>query len=223
MKQSKKLIILLLVFVLFILGSSFLYKGLSKNFAANQKLNIVKEENPEETGTTEETDTTEETGTTEIAGATEAAGASETETDAKTDLANDFTVTDADEKDFALSSAFGKPIVLNFWASWCPPCKSEMPEFQTAYETYGSDVQFVMVNLTDGERETIETASAFVKDKGYTFPVYFDVNQDAAYAYQISSIPATYFIDKDGKVAASVQGMLDAATLKEGISLIEGK
>ena len=217
MKQSKKLIILLVVFVLFILGSSFLYKGLSNNFAANQKLNIVKEEDPEET------DTTEETGTTEIAGATEAADASETETDAKTDLAKDFTVVDADEKDFALSSSFGKPIVLNFWASWCPPCKSEMPEFQTAYKTYGSDVQFIMVNLTDGERETIETASAFVKDKGYTFPVYFDVNQDAAYAYQIGSIPATYFIDKDGKVAASVQGMLDAATLKEGISLIEGK
>lgn len=180
MKQSKKLIILLIVFVLFILGSSFLYKGLSNNFAANQKLNIVKE-----------------------------------------DIANDFTVVDADEKDFALSSSFGKPIVLNFWASWCPPCKSEMPEFQTAYETYGSDVQFIMVNLTDGERETIETASAFVKDQGYTFPVFYDINQEAAYAYEVSSIPTTYFIDTNGNIAASAQGMLDADTLAQGISLIQ--
>ena len=215
MKQSKKLIILLVVFVLFILGSSFLYKGLSKNFAANQKLNIVKEENPKET------DTTEETGTTEIAGATEAADASETETDAKTDLAKDFTVVDADEKDFALSSSFGKPIVLNFWASWCPPCKSEMPEFQKAYETYGSDVQFIMVNLTDGERETMESASAYVKDEGYTFPVFYDINQEAAYAYEVSSIPTTYFIDTNGNIAASAQGMLDADTLAQGISLIQ--
>ena len=215
MKQSKKVIIILLAFVLFILGSSFLYKGLSQNFAANQKLNIVKEENPKET------DTTEETGTTEIAGATEAADASETETDAKTDLAKDFTVVDVDEKDFALSSSFGKPIVLNFWASWCPPCKSEMPEFQKAYETYGSDVQFIMVNLTDGERETMESASAYVKDEGYTFPVFYDINQEAAYAYEVSSIPTTYFIDTNGNIAASAQGMLDADTLAQGISLIQ--
>lgn len=216
MKQSKKLIIILVVFVLFIVGSSFLYKGLSQNFAANQKLNIVK---PNETKSTE---ATEKAAATEAAG-TASATEKETQTAATKNQTADFTVVDASKKDFKLSSAFGKPIILNFWASWCPPCKSEMPEFQKAYEQYGSDVQFIMVNLTDGERETIDTASAFVKKQGYTFPVYFDANQDAAYAYQISSIPATYFIDKDGKVAASVQGMLDGDTLKKGIDLITGK
>lgn len=216
MKQSTKLILILVVFVLFIVGSSFLYKGLSQNFSANQKLNIVKQNEIKSTEATEKATATEAAGT-----------ASATEKDAQTDATKnqtaDFTVLDASKKDFKLSSAFGKPIILNFWASWCPPCKSEMPEFQKAYEQYGSEVQFIMVNLTDGERETIDTASAFVKKQGYTFPVYFDVNQDAAYAYQISSIPATYFIDKDGKVAGSVQGMLDKDTLKKGIDLIIGK
>jgi thiol-disulfide isomerase/thioredoxin len=205
LKQSKKLIIILVVFVLFIVGSSFLYKGLSKNFASNQNLNIVKQDEPKTSSSTEKATTTEK------------------QTDAKANQAIDFTVVDASKKDFKLSAAFGKPIILNFWASWCPPCKSEMPEFQKAYEKYGSDIQFIMVNLTDGERETIGSASAFVKKQGYTFPIYFDANQDAANAYQINSIPDTYFIDKDGKVAASVQGMLDAATLQKGIDLITGK
>lgn len=217
MKQSKKLIIIFIVFVLFIVGSSFLYKGLSKNFASDQKLNVVKQEDSKASESAEKSTTTKETA------ATEKATTTEKQADTNANKAIDFTVVNANKEDFKLSSAFGKPIILNFWASWCPPCKSEMPEFQKAYEKYGLDIQFIMVNLTDGERETIDTASAFIKKQGYTFPVYFDTNQDAANAYQINSIPDTYFIDKDGKVAATVQGMLDADTLQKGIDLITGK
>jgi thiol-disulfide isomerase/thioredoxin len=216
LKQSKKLIIILVVFVLFIVGSSFLYKGLSQNFAANQKLNIVKQN---ETKTTE---ATEKAAATEVAG-TASATEKETQPDVSKNQTADFTVLDASKKDFKLSSAFGKPIILNFWASWCPPCKSEMPEFQKAYEQYGSDVQFIMVNLTDGERETIDTASAFVKKQGYTFPVYFDANQDAAYAYQFSSIPATYFIDKDGNIAAKRVGALSLVEMQSYVKQLVDK
>lgn len=70
--------------------------------------------------------------------------------------APDFIMTDADGNEVSLSDFIGKPIVLNFWATWCSPCKSELPTFDAAYATYGEDVQFIMLNLTDGYRETVE-------------------------------------------------------------------
>ncbi|MBP3458611.1 MAG: TlpA family protein disulfide reductase [Lachnospiraceae bacterium] len=134
--------------------------------------------------------------------------------------APDFTVENSEGEMISLSSLEGKPVVLNFWASWCPPCKSEMPDFQKAYETYGEDIQFVMVNLTDGSRETKETAKEYIDEQGYTFPVYYDVNMEAAYAYYVSAVPATYFINAEGKIVAAGRGMLDGESLEEGISIL---
>jgi len=134
--------------------------------------------------------------------------------------APDFTVTDRNGKSVSLSDYFGKPIVLNFWASWCPPCKSEMPEFQAAYEKYGSDIQFLMVNMTDGERETVNSAKDFISENGYSFPLFFDTEYEAAIAYSASSLPATYFIDSDGNLKAYAIGALDAENLQRGISKI---
>ncbi|MDQ9824562.1 TlpA disulfide reductase family protein, partial [Acinetobacter sp. 163] len=76
--------------------------------------------------------------------------------------APDFTVYTVDGEAVKLSDYFGKPIVLNFWASWCGPCKMEMPEFNKMAETLDGEVQFLMVNMTDGSRETVETASQYV-------------------------------------------------------------
>ena len=129
----------------------------------------------------------------------------------------DFQVEDAEGNMISLSSFQGKPVILNFWASWCPPCKSEMPDFQVAYDAYGEDIQFMMVNLTDGRQETKETAGAFIEESGFTFPVYYDVNLEAAYAYNISSIPVTVLIDADGTVVAHRVGMLNAEGLQQGI------
>lgn len=134
--------------------------------------------------------------------------------------APDFTVESSEGEMISLSSLEGKPVVLNFWASWCPPCKSEMPDFQKAYETYGEDIQFVMVNLTDGSRETKETAKEYIDEQGYTFPVYYDVNMEAAYAYYVNAVPATYFINAEGKIVAAGRGMLDGESLEEGISIL---
>ena len=134
--------------------------------------------------------------------------------------APDFKVVDADNEEITLSSFAGKPVVLNFWASWCPPCKSEMPDFQKAYEQYGTDIAFVMLNLTDGVRETKEKAQSYIAKQGFTFPTYYDVEQIAANTYFITSIPTTYFIDENGDVIASAKGMLDAETLEKGISMI---
>ena len=132
----------------------------------------------------------------------------------------DFVVVDENGEERTLQSFLGKPIILNFWASWCPPCKAELPDFQDAYEKYGTQVEFVMVNLTDGKRETEDIAKDYMNTNGYTLPVYFDINQDAANAYSIYSIPTTYFINKDGEMVTFVKGMIDSETLEEDIKMM---
>ena len=142
------------------------------------------------------------------------------ETTAAADTATtvpDFTVYDGDSQPVKLSDFFGKPIVLNFWASWCGPCKSEMPAFQSVYEEYGDQVQFVMVNVG----EHMDEATAFLATTDYTFPVYFDVNNDASYTYQISSIPATFFIDGEGKLVTYQIGAMQESVLRSAIEAIQ--
>lgn len=134
--------------------------------------------------------------------------------------APDFTVIDESGQKVTLSEMQGKPVVLNFWASWCPPCKSEMPDFDRAYTEYGEKITFIMVNLTDGARETVETAQAYITQQKYSFPVYFDTEYSAATAYGVSSIPATYFIDANGKMVAYGLGALDKDSLYRGLKKI---
>jgi len=134
--------------------------------------------------------------------------------------APDFAMLDDDGNELRLSDFFGKPIVLNFWASWCGPCKSEMPAFQAAWEQYGEDVHFLMVDMTDGARETIEVAKAFIQQQGYTFPVYFDKDNNAAIEYAVMSIPATYLIDEEGILVGQARGALNADGLAYGLSMI---
>jgi thiol-disulfide isomerase/thioredoxin len=137
---------------------------------------------------------------------------------AEKNAAPDFTIQDASGKDVSLSDFKGEPIVLNFWASWCPPCKAEMPDYEEMYQQYSSKgVVFMMVNLTDGKRETTDRAKQFLSDNDYTFPVYFDTTLSAAAAYEIYAIPKSIFIDQDGNVVNSYEKMIDAATIEENI------
>ena len=140
--------------------------------------------------------------------------------DAEIPAAPDFTVYDVNGDAVSLSDFIGKPVIINFWASWCGPCKMEMPEFEEKYEELGGDIQFLMVNLTDGNRETVDTAAAYIEESGYTFPIYFDTDQDAAYTYGVYSIPSTYFIGADGSAVAMAQGAIDGSILDRGISMI---
>ena len=136
------------------------------------------------------------------------------------DTAPDFTMLDMEGNEVKLSDFFGTPIVLNFWASWCPPCKAELPDFDDACKKYEGKVTFLMVNLTDGQRETVEVAKSYIASQGYTFPVYFDTKYEAAYTYGVSSIPQTYFINADGSLEARATGMISAAQLEKGIGMI---
>ena len=133
--------------------------------------------------------------------------------------APDFTVYDGEGDPVKLSDYLGKPIVLNFWASWCGPCQMEMPHFEQAYLDMGEQIQFVMVNMTGG-RETQKSAQDFLDETGYTFPVFFDLDMDAAYAYGVYSLPMTVFIDEAGNVQDLAIGAIDEATLLSKIGTI---
>lgn len=140
------------------------------------------------------------------------------ETEAKV-MAPDFTVTDYSGNKVKLSDYFGKPIVINFWATWCGPCKSELPAFDKAYAQYGEEIEFLMVNLTDGVQDTEEKVRKFVSDGGYSFPVYFDTEYSAANAYGTYSIPVTVMINADGSVHDARIGAMNETTL---FNLING-
>lgn len=135
--------------------------------------------------------------------------------------AMDFTVQDREGNDVKLSSFFGKPIVLNFWASWCPPCKSEMPYFEAVYKEMGNDVQFIMLNSTDGARETKFDGEKYINEKGFTFPVFFDIEQDAALKYGIMALPTTVFIDEQGNIVKIYEGAINEQKLRDGINQIK--
>lgn len=140
-----------------------------------------------------------------------------TESDA---AAPDFTMYTLDGKAVKLSDFEGKPTILNFWASWCGPCKSEMPELEAAYLAYGDQIHFAMVNLTDGTNDTIAAASGYIREKGYTFPVYYDTELAGAAAYGVSSIPLTIFINARGEMVAYHTGSMTEDVLQRGINLL---
>ena len=133
--------------------------------------------------------------------------------------APDFTVYDKEGNEIHLSDFFGKPIVLNFWASWCGPCTGEMPEFQEACDELGEEVQFLMINVTGG-RETVKTASKFIEKEGYTFPVFYDTDLEASRLYGANALPTTFFIDKEGNAIAYAMGALNGEKLQLGIDTI---
>lgn len=134
--------------------------------------------------------------------------------------APDFYFTDYDGNRLQLSQFEGKPVILNFWASWCGPCKSEMPDLEEAYKSYGDDIHFIILNMTDGSRETVQSARNYIDSQGYTFPVYYDTNQNGAISYGVSGIPVTFFIDAEGYVVGMYSGAMTANILQQGIDLI---
>ncbi|MBP3728699.1 MAG: redoxin domain-containing protein [Lachnospiraceae bacterium] len=212
--NKNKIWILLLVFVLLLGGGAVLYHKLAEKAPGSQLQTLVPGSSRQEsTLPVGETVTLPREPATEGASpvsseskasspASEAATSPETAPpstrDPRIQLAPDFTFYDAEGKAFQLSDFRGKPVVLNFWASWCPPCQAEMPDFDAKYKELGEEIQFVILNVTDNQRETVEVAAAFIKEKGYSFPVYYDTAQEGARTYQAYSIPRTFFIDAEG-------------------------
>lgn len=134
--------------------------------------------------------------------------------------AMDFTVQDEDGNTVTFSNLFGKPIVLNFWNSNCPPCRQEMPDFEEVHKE-NPDVQFVMVDTVGMNGETLESGKTYIQETGFTFPVYYDVDMEAIHAYSIRAFPTTYLINSEGKIEAYGEGMLDKETLINALASIK--
>ena len=118
--------------------------------------------------------------------------------------APDLVLTDMAGKKVTLADLKGKVILLNFWATWCPPCREEMPTLETLYQTYKDHKNFVFLSVDSSEPKA--TVADFLAKNPYHFPVLLDLNGAVSAEYGISAIPTTYLIDPQGKVVAGVRG-----------------
>lgn len=135
----------------------------------------------------------------------------------------DFTVSDMGDKEVNFSSYIGKPTIINFWATWCGPCKTELPYFQKLYEKYGEEINFMMINLPDGQRETVDSVKSFINLSGYTLPFYFDTSRNTSYIFDMTYIPLTVFIDSDGKYLGNHVGAMTEEMLLKYINALSGE
>ncbi|HHT79942.1 MAG TPA: TlpA family protein disulfide reductase, partial [Spirochaetales bacterium] len=106
----------------------------------------------------------------------------------------------------------GKPVIINYFASWCPPCKQELPHFQKAFDEYGDQISFIFLDALDGQRETLKTVTAFIRDFPFTGPVFYDKGEFAM-TFQTTSLPTTVFIDKEGRVVKGYLGFVPEEVL----------
>lgn len=109
----------------------------------------------------------------------------------------------------------GAPAIVNYWATWCPNCVEEMDDYQKLFEKYGDEVRFVMVDATDGKRETREKADAYIADHDYGFPVYYDAEQSMGMAFAIEYLSTTIVVDRDGTIVSNASGRIDYTAIDQ--------
>lgn len=133
--------------------------------------------------------------------------------------APDFTLETLDGDQVTLSKLKGKKVVLNFWATWCPPCKKEMPHLQSYYEKRADqdNVEIVAVDLTYNN-QTVEQVKEFAESYKVTFPILLMEKPDIGETYEILTIPTTFFIDTKGRIQYQIKGPVDEELLEKYIS-----
>jgi len=135
-------------------------------------------------------------------------------------LAPDFTLTSTEGQKYTLSELRGQAVVLNLWATWCPPCRAEMPTLQKLYEEYRQK-GLVVLAINSTVQDTAAAIPAFVEQYGLTFPILLDEKGEASRAYQLRSLPSSYFIGRDGIIREVViGGPMSEALLRTRIETI---
>ena len=120
--------------------------------------------------------------------------------------APDFTLQTLDGEETSLSDYRGKPVFVNFWATWCPPCRAEMPDMEKLYGNM--DIEILAVNMTDTEKNE-EAVTTFVEETALTFPILMDMEGDLSSAYNVKAYPTSYLIDADGKISFIAYGAMN--------------
>ena len=120
-------------------------------------------------------------------------------------LAPDFTLETLDGKSVTLSDMRGKVVLLNFWATWCPPCKAEMPAFQQAYADYAEE-DFIILTVNATLQDNLSDVDAFRAEYGLSFPIPLDKTGEVNHLYQVRSLPTSFFIDKGGMISEVIIG-----------------
>ena len=132
--------------------------------------------------------------------------------------APDFKLKDLNGKELSLSDLKGKKVFLNFWATWCPPCKEEMPEIQKLYnETKDSDLVIIAVEIGEPQSEV----KSFIDNNKYSFKVLLDSDQSVATKYSITAIPTSYFIDEEGNIISKSSGGMSIDGMKSYIKTLD--
>ena len=122
-----------------------------------------------------------------------------------------FELTLFNQESLSLADLDGKVVVLNFWASWCPPCRFEMPDFEAAWKEYRDEgVVFVGIAVSDSE----EDARSFAEETGVTYPIGLDGEGVTSVAYEVTSLPTTVFIDREGRIARRLTSRANMGALK---------
>ena len=135
----------------------------------------------------------------------------------------DFELKDQYGTVHRLEDYAGKTIFLNFWGTWCPPCRAEMPDIQKLYETYDTEGDDALIVLgvaapLMGQETSEEGIAEFLEENGYTYPVLMDTEWELFEGYGIYSFPTTFMIDRDGNVFGYVSGMLTYEFMEDIIS-----
>ncbi|NGP45589.1 TlpA family protein disulfide reductase [Bacillaceae bacterium SIJ1] len=121
-------------------------------------------------------------------------------------IAPDFTLTNLEGETMTLSDFRGQKVMINFWATWCPPCRAEMPDMQTFYEE--KDIEILAVNLTQTESGT-DVVDEFITDFELTFPILMDEELEVSLDYQIRPIPTSFMVDEEGVIRYKALGALN--------------
>lgn len=124
-----------------------------------------------------------------------------------------FKLQGLNEEVYSLETLKGKPVVINFWASWCGPCRVEAPELVKLYEKYKNQLEIYAINLTSND--SIEGAKTFSDEYGFTFPVLLDLDGSVGNRYQIQAIPTTYFVNERGIIVDQVTGLAQPEQLEQ--------
>jgi thiol-disulfide isomerase/thioredoxin len=123
--------------------------------------------------------------------------------------------TDANEAVTLSQIADGEPLVMNFWATWCPYCVQEMPDFQQLYAEYGDRVSFAFIDVTDGSRETFDAAKSWLSENGLDdLPAYYDLDLDASAKFGARALPTTVVVSAEGQILGAASGRIDPERMR---------